>query len=878
MTVTLNLYSHLRKTGVFFCLLAGCLLLGSQGRAQAQAEMRASLEPAAAKVGRPIAYIITIQNGNVDGRSLPAFDNLPPQLQFQGGPQVSQQIQAGPSGVVRNTRLQWQLTATSPGTFTVPPQTLLLDGQQVQTEALTVTVEDYTEAEKTAMAEAPKPLLQLQLGKKEFYQGELVPVYCSFILPRNYGVRRFGLIDIPKSDFAIARFPQQGEQSMDVIGDEGYYNFTFRSTLSALRSGTFKIGPASMNPELEVPVDDPRAGMNLPPGFARNFPRGFMMGMTEPRQIHVESPPVSVTVLPLPTEGRPANFSGAVGDFVLTAKATPAKLTVGDPIAVDLVIEGSGNFDALTEPVLSSADGWKSYPAKRYNLEGQITQNEVATLERKIGYTQVFMPEAVHKELPSFELSFFSPTKKQYVTLKTPPVPLEMTPAAPLPGQAGSGLAGEVGPPAAEPPPQAPAPQASLTDIVIRPPQTARWVQPAGLLLLGSRTFWAAQAVPVALLLLAGVLALLRRRRLARSTGRAGELRSAWKNLQGSLSASDAEFLRGGARFIHAVQGDTPVQDQDLRQLLNRYETGLFTAEGKLQPLPKDERHRMQRALGSLFSHALSRASVMLLLAGMLLLPGQGMAQTAAQETPDAVYQSAREQMEKGDYARAQYLGESLLKRNPPAVSPALFQLLGDARYRQKDEGRAALWYQRALLVGRGSPELKQNLEFLHKKLGFVTFQPETPLAAWSLYLTLDQWTLLAAGGGWVFLLAVAWRIWVGRRGAAAAVLFSVLGLVVALPSAVMAQVRPTVAERVEEISVVILPDIAARTGAAELAGSVMDLPPGSQVRVLEERGPWRYVELPLRLDTPGQVERLRGWVPAVAITPLWPWEQNLLR
>lgn len=68
----------------------GCLLLGSlvhaQAQAQGQAQVHTIMEPRVAKVGRPIAYTVIIVNGNVDGRSLPAFDNLPPQLQFQGGP------------------------------------------------------------------------------------------------------------------------------------------------------------------------------------------------------------------------------------------------------------------------------------------------------------------------------------------------------------------------------------------------------------------------------------------------------------------------------------------------------------------------------------------------------------------------------------------------------------------------------------------------------------------------------------------------------------------------------------------------------------------------------------------------------------------------
>ena len=51
-------------------------------------------------------------------------------------------------------------------------------------------------------------------------------------------------------------------------------------------------------------------------------------------------------------------------------------------------------------------------------------------------------------------------------------------------------------------------------------------------------------------------------------------------------------------------------------------------------------------------------------------------------------------------------------------------------------------------------------------------------------------------------------------------------------------------------------------TAPAPDAKSVIDLPPGSEVRILRDSGPWRYVEIP---------GDLRGWIRAEALEPVWP-------
>jgi len=838
-------------------LAAVCLCL--VGLAQA-ATVRAYVQPAKAKKpNQVISYVITVQDGQVG--SVPEL-RLPLQIGQTTAVSTSQQFSIVNGRQSSSIRLTWGLAASEPGDFVIPAQNLLVNGQTMTTNEVKLTVEQGGSLPNSENGEdANQPILQIELAKKEIYQGEVMPLTCTLYVPRQTQLRRLGLIDIAKSDFAIARFPQQSEQTMTVIDGVGYVVLTFRSTLSSLKTGDLQVGPATMEILVEVPMEATQQRPNMfPPGF----PQGFFGAQTEPRKVVIKSQQVNLKVLSLPTEGKPANFSGAVGDFALSATASPTELTVGDPVAVEMVVEGMGNFDALTAPALASSSGWKSYPAKRYNIEGQLDQNQVPTLERKIGYSQVFIPEAVHTELPPFQINYFSPAQKKYVTLSTEAIPLNMKPApATVTGEVAAGAVSE-----AVVPPLVVPPQPDITDIVINPPTRSRWQTPTGALLLRSTAFWTVQAIPLSLLFLASFMAILRRRREARMAGRAGEIRAAWETFEGR-SLSDAEFLRGAAQFIYTVKGGALVNEPELKSILERYQTSNFAAISTA-PVTPEERGQITTTLSSLFRKAIAKVSLVLLMAVMTCgsLSAQSVSPTA---TANEVYQEAVDEMAKGNFTRTQYLAESLTKRKPPQLSSEVFQLIGHARYRQEDLGRAVLWYQRAQLLDPRAPELIQNLFHLHEKLRFLTFGEESLFGQWSLWLTPNEWIILAAAGFWLVTLSLTSRVLFGRKAGSWLTVVAILGLVIALPASAFASIRPLGAERVRDISIVTVPDVRAFTAATVTSGTVMDLPPGSQVRILEKRGSWHYVEIP------NEPENLRGWVEGGAITPLWIWDEALV-
>lgn len=861
-------------------LLLALLIFPLTALAQApKVEVNASIAPAQARPNQQVAFSVTVTGGNPD-----ALPNLRLPLQVQQVSAVSTSQQFSMVNGVTSTKItfSWALVGTEPGDFVIPPQEVSVGGQTYQTNEVKFKVtQGQTGSNPDASAAGRNPdeaFLQLEIGKTEIYQGELIPLSASLYVPTRMGLRRFGLIDINKDDFAIQRFPQQAEQSQTVVGSAAYNVFTFRTTLSAIRTGDLKIGPASQELLVEVVNQD---------SFGRT-PFGFPFA--EPQKLVATSQQIPVKVIPLPTEGKPASFSGAVGDFTLSATATPTEgLKVGDPIAIELTLEGAGNFDAIAEPKLSDATDWKTYPSRRYNVEGQIDPVLMPSVERQVGYSTVIVPQKAHERIPSFEISYFSPTQKKYVVLQTPPISVKIEAPAPV-AAATTGPAEATDLSAAAPPP-AVAPRAEVSDILADLPATATWVAPASLPLFKQPVFWAAQGLPVLLLALALIGRALKNRRARLAAGPSGAIRQAWNQLNAS-GLSDQEFLRRASQFLLIAADSSQHDHPQSALLLKRYADHNFAGPAlPATPLTASERNAFLQHLGALKTTALNRATQQASQPSTHLAPTQTQAAasllvlfislgstapitaqtTSTAKDPAQTYATALAAFQSGKIKEAQYHAESLVKDPATAaISPQLFELIGHARYRADDIGRAALWYRRAEFFTPRDPELRQNLRHLDDRVRFLSFQPASPLHDWSLRFSQNTWLLLATAGFWLLILPIAWMVLTPCCRALASAT-STLGTILLIVGLTLLLIRPDPAQRVANVSVVTAKDIRAHTAAATTAGSVIDLPPGSTTRILEVRGAWSYCEIPYQPDP------LRGWVENAALTPLWPYDAQLI-
>jgi len=116
----------------------------------------------------------------------------------------------------------------------------------------------------------------------------------------------------------------------------------------------------------------------------------------------------------LPTDGRPADYQGAVGEFALEIQASPRAIQAGDPVTIRTTISGQGNLDTLTAPALNLGEDFRVYEAKLISKE----LNSSGSSGRKI-FEQVIIPrDSGEVALPPLSFSFFNPTLKTFIELK----------------------------------------------------------------------------------------------------------------------------------------------------------------------------------------------------------------------------------------------------------------------------------------------------------------------------------------------------------------------------------------------------------------------------------------------------------------------------
>ena len=135
---------------------------------------------------------------------------------------------------------------------------------------------------------------------------------------------------------------------------------------------------------------------------------------------------VPVEVLALPEQGRPADFSGLVGTFALSARPSTTSLAVGETLTLEVTLEGDGVLAGYALPAVQ-AEGFRVY-----DDQPVVT----ATLDpdgyrAKAVYKRAWVPQTAGTHtLPALALSVFDPESGVYATLQTEPVEVTVTGSA----------------------------------------------------------------------------------------------------------------------------------------------------------------------------------------------------------------------------------------------------------------------------------------------------------------------------------------------------------------------------------------------------------------------------------------------------------------
>jgi BatD DUF11 like domain len=376
--------------------------------------------------------------------------------------------------------------------------------------------------------------IRLDMPKRDIYVGESIPVDIQVGMRQGFaGIN--GLPTLNSSDFTLNNLSHQPEQSEKNVGGKLFTVVTWHSLLAAVKPGSYSLNVQAplrvrirTQPQRESLLDD-----LLGDPFMQNF-----FGASVMKDIIVTSPQSEFTVLALPTEGRPQDFSGAVGSFKITSDVSPATAAAGDPLTLRMHVTGSGNFDRVDSAMFGGDGHWKTYVPKAMFKSGDATGYK----GEKVFEQPLIATRAGTQNIPALAFSFFEPTSRRYQTAHSSALNVTISPSA-----------AESSPNAASSSSPVLAPNAAVPQGGLRPDHVARAPMATSLTpLYFQPRFLAAPSVAV-LLFAATWVNLRRRERHADETRRKNvrfraQLEQILEQMQVAASAGDATSFFNAAR------------------------------------------------------------------------------------------------------------------------------------------------------------------------------------------------------------------------------------------------------------------------------------------------------------------------------------------
>lgn len=138
----------------------------------------------------------------------------------------------------------------------------------------------------------------------------------------------------------------------------------------------------------------------------------------------------TVKVKALPTEGKPENFSGAVGDFQFKVTKNKEVLKANESAQINVEVSGKGNFKLFEIPKLVTPSELEVFTPE-YKEQIQTSINGIAGRVYS-QYTVVPQYKGKYK-IPNLSFSYFNPQDKKYYTIDVPDMFVEVSEGKGLP-------------------------------------------------------------------------------------------------------------------------------------------------------------------------------------------------------------------------------------------------------------------------------------------------------------------------------------------------------------------------------------------------------------------------------------------------------------
>ena len=729
--------------------------------------------PSHVAVGEQFRLSYTVNTQSVSGFRA---GNIPDAFEVLMGPststQSSFQMVNGHTSQSSSVTYTYILVATKNGTFTIPPASVTANGNAIQSSSLKITVSGQSQSganggnggggrqqqgnsphiqEAGSAISGSDLFIRVNANKKRVHEQE--PILLTYKVYTVVGLTelRGNMPDLKSFYTQEIPLPQQKEFKIETVNGRPYKTVTWSQYIMYPQmTGKLQIPSITFN---GVVVQQNR---NVDPFEA--FFNGGSNYIEVKKQI--QAPGIEIQVDPLPEH--PAQFSGGVGHFNVSAKLDKTEVKANDPITLQVTVSGTGNLKLIKEPVVKFPNDFDRYDAKVTNKTKLTTRG----LEGSVVYDFLAVPRHQGKyEIPAVEFTYYDTEANTYKTLKTEAFTLDVAKGA-SGGGSDSYTSQE---------------DLKLLNKDIRYIKTGNSTQHVvGDTFFGSSAYW----ISLALLVLVFVSLFIVFRQRAIDNADIVQKRAGKANKVASKRLKKAAKLMNENKpgefydeVLHALWGyvgdklSIPIAQLSHDNIAERFmernvqqETiDLFTGaideceferyapgdpKGNMNKVYETAMNAIERIEGAMKKGGKGKvAAPKLILLWMLLLPSMTVsASSVTKEIADSAYAQGHYQKAIKDYTE-------LLQQG---ASADIYYNLGNAYYRVEDMTHAILSYERALLLSPGDADIRFNLQMARSKtVDKITPESEMFFVTWyhSLVnlMSVDGWARTA-----LFSLALA--------------------------------------------------------------------------------------------------------------------------
>ena len=302
----------------------------------------------------------------------------------------------------------YYLAPKSIGKFTINQAKIVVDGKVYKTSAIVINV--TKNVTKPANPNDPDYIIKenihlvAEVSKSNPYLNEpITVVYKLYVAPKT-GISNYRETESPKyNGFWSQSLDDKGVKIKNgTYKGEDYRYVTLRKTvLYPQKTGKLIIEPLS----LDVTIDVPSSRRDIFGGFIKTQAH---------RTITASSRTIKVKALP--EEGKPADFTGAVGDFEFNVITTKSELNATESLQAKVEVSGRGNLKLFQLPKLKTPSTLEVYePEHQENV-----RTNLSGMQGKISDSYTIVPQYKGKfPIPPMRFSYFDLKTETYRQIST---------------------------------------------------------------------------------------------------------------------------------------------------------------------------------------------------------------------------------------------------------------------------------------------------------------------------------------------------------------------------------------------------------------------------------------------------------------------------